>query len=373
MDLKEFGRLLQEERLRQGLEIADVMDKTKISRMNLMAIEEGNEQALPHPVYAKGFVKNYARFLGMDADKMGNTLAQIYVSKDESDYDDLVLADAEKLPAVREGWPRFVGIVVGVLLLLALIGSGVWFFKDDIRGLFSSDAPEDVSSVSTGRPGSEPFLGPAPHGEPFAREGDLGIGTEPGSLAFPSLAEEPISETPEDAGLPELESQTIEDAIPDRPVPETGPRTPSVAEPPQETPQETPSATPPGTTPESPPTPDPAPASTPESTGETAQTGALPQERRPEEARVAQEPALTPAGVEKTLEIRATENCWLSAQADGARPREAFLRPGERFVITFENTLEVRLGNAGGVVLYMDGNPWPFSARSGEVMSLRFP
>ncbi len=368
MDLKEFGRLLKEERLRQGLEIADVMDKTKISRMNLTAIEEGNEQALPHPVYARGFVKNYARFLGMDEDKMGNTLAQIYVSKDESDYDDLVLADAEKLPAVRGGWPRFVGIVAG-LLLLAFIGSGIWLFKDDIRGLFSSDAPEDVSSVSTGRPGTEPFLGPAPHGEPFAREGDLGIGTEPGSLAFPSLAEEPISETPEDAGLPELESQAMEDTIPDRPVPETGPRTPPIAEVPQETPRETPSAT----TPESPPMADPAPTTTPESTVETAQTEASPQERRPEEARVAQESALAPAGVEKTLEVRATENCWLSAQADGARPREAFLRPGERFVITFENTLEVRLGNAGGVVLYMDGNPWPFSARTGEVMSLRFP
>lgn len=365
MDLKEFGRLLKEERLRQGLEIADVMDKTKISRMNLTAIEEGNEQALPHPVYAKGFVKNYARFLGMDADKMGNTLAQIYVSKDESDYDDLVLADAEKLPAVREGWPRLVGIVAGVLLLLALTGFGIWYFKDVIRGFFPGDALEDTSSVSTGRPGSEPFLGPPPHGEPFARDGDLGIRAEPGAPAFPSLAEEPVSETPEDAGLPELESQATEGAVSDRPASETEPRALPVAEAPQETPL--------ATTSESPSTPDPASEAARESSAEAAQAEASPQERGPEEARVAQVPALAPAGVEKTLEIRATENCWLSAQADGARPREAFLRPGERFVITFEDTLEVRLGNAGGVVLYMDGNPWPFSARSGEVMSLRFP
>jgi cytoskeleton protein RodZ len=368
MDLKEFGRLLKEERLRQGLEIADVMDKTKISRMNLTAIEEGNEQALPHPVYAKGFVKNYARFLGMDADKMGNTLAQIYVSKDESDYDDLVLADAEKLPSVREDWPRFVGIVAGVLLLLALIATGVWFFKDDIRRIFFSDAPQDISSLTTGRPGDEP-LDPVPHGEPFARDGDPGTGPEPGSLAFPSLAEEPVSETPEDAELPELESQAIADPSPDLPVAETGPRTPSVAE----APQETPSASLPATTPESPATPDPAPATAPESTVASDQAEDLPQERSSGEAGVVQEPPLAPEGVEKTLEIRATENCWLSAQADGARPREAFLRPGERFVITFESTLEVRLGNAGGVVLYLDGNPWPFSARSGEVMSLRFP
>ncbi len=367
MDLKEFGRQLKEERLRQGLEIADVMEKTKISRMNLVAIEEGNEKALPHPVYAKGFVKNYAKFLGMDADKMGNTLAQIYVSKDESDYDDLVLADAEKLPAVRKSWPQFVGIVSGVLLLLALIGSGVWFFKDDIRVFFTSDVPEDVSSVITDHPGSEPFLSPAPYGEPFSREGDLGVGLEPGSLAFPSLAEEPISEAQEDAGLPELQSQAVEDATPDRPVAETGPRTPAVVEPSRETLQETPPAATPPTTAEFPPMPDPDPTTVAE-TGETA-----PPAQTSEEARAAQGPVLAPAGVEKALEIRATDNCWLSAQADGARPREAFLRPGERFVITFENTLDLRLGNAGGVALYIDGNPWPFSARSGEVKSLRFP
>lgn len=366
MDLKEFGRQLKEERLRQGLEIADVMEKTKISRMNLVAIEEGNEQALPHPVYAKGFVKNYARFLGMDADKMGNTLAQIYVSKDDSGYDELVLADAEKLPAVREGLPRVVGIVAG-LLLLAFIGFGGWYFQDTLRGVFSSDAPEDVTPATAGRPGPDSFLGGVPQGEPVEREAELGL--DSGSLAFPSLAEEPISESLEDAGLPELQSQAARDATADRPLSETGPRTPSVAEP-QETAQDTPSAAPsPTPTADTPSAPD----SAPEAVAETGETGAASSAPRSEVARTIQEPVLAPAGVEKTLEIRATENCWLSAQADGVRPREAFLRPGERFVITFADTLELRLGNAGGVALYIDGNPWPFPARSGEVKSLRFP
>ncbi|TVQ97593.1 MAG: helix-turn-helix domain-containing protein [Desulfovibrionales bacterium] len=350
MDLKEFGRLLKEERLRQGLEIADVMDKTKISRMNLVAIEEGNEQALPHPVYAKGFVKNYARFLGMDADKMGNTLAQIYVSQEDSEYDDLVLADAKKLPGVREGVPRAV-LMAAVLVIFSLVLGGIWLFKDDIREVFTWGRADDAATV-TGRPSAEPFPGSVPIQEEIPGESAPALEGEPGSLAFPSLAEEPVGDAPEDARLPELQSLAEESTS----VPEF-PDTPTEA--PPAAPTDAPSheavepPAPPVTEPEQ-----PASATIPE---------------QPEETPTARAPVLAPAGVEKTLEIRATENCWLSAQADDARPREAFLRPGERFVITFANTLELRLGNAGGVNLYLDGEPWPLSAQSGEVMSLRFP
>lgn len=324
MDLKEFGRLLKEERLRQGLEIADVMDKTKISRMNLVAIEEGNEQALPHPVYAKGFVKNYARFLGLDADKMGNTLAQIYVAEDESEGEDLTLANAGNLPSVRESRPQVV-VIVAILTVMVLVGSALWLFQGGTRGPSSQEQNGHVPSAITDQPETETTVRTDPAiGEDPLEDREPEVEGEPGSLAFPSLAEELGSESPEDAALPELESQAVrdsEDAV-------------DIA-----MEQETPVA----------------------------------MEPRDTESAVAQRPVLAPAGVEKTLEIRATENCWLSAQADDARPREAFLRPGERFVIVFENTLDLRLGNAGGVALYIDGEPWPLSARSGEVMALRFP
>ncbi|WP_045221223.1 helix-turn-helix domain-containing protein [Desulfonatronum thioautotrophicum] len=355
MDLKEFGRLLKEERLRQGLEIADVMDKTKISRMNLVAIEEGNEQALPHPVYAKGFVKNYARFLGMDADKMGNTLAQIYVSQEESEYDDLVLADAAKLPSVREGLP-LAALLATVLAVIIVVVGGIWFFKEDIRGVFSWDRADDPTPTVTGRPGTEPHLGPPSIQGEIPGEPAPALDGEPGSQVFPSLAGEPIGDAPEDTRLPEL--QSLADELASDPVaPDV--QTQAEGDAPIDAPADAPrheAVEPPAPT-----------LVEPEQPGTATIPG------QPEETPIARAPVLTPAGVEKTLEIRATENCWLSAQADDARPREAFLRPGERFVITFLNTLELRLGNAGGVNLYLDGEPWPLSAQSGEVMSLRFP
>jgi len=78
MDLRELGALLREERERRGLTIDQVSDRIKITRTCIAAIEDGNEDCLPHPVYAKGFIKNYAKLLGMDTGEFQESLAQIY-------------------------------------------------------------------------------------------------------------------------------------------------------------------------------------------------------------------------------------------------------------------------------------------------------
>ncbi len=83
MNFEELGMTLQREREKKGLSIEVVMEATKISRTNLMALESGDQSALPHPVYAKGFVKSYARFLGLDADEMC-----MVVDREFQDHDD---------------------------------------------------------------------------------------------------------------------------------------------------------------------------------------------------------------------------------------------------------------------------------------------
>jgi cytoskeleton protein RodZ len=70
MNLLELGILLRKERERQGLSIRDIMDATKISRRNLSALEDGDVRALPHPVYLKGYVRNYAVLVGLDPEPL---------------------------------------------------------------------------------------------------------------------------------------------------------------------------------------------------------------------------------------------------------------------------------------------------------------
>lgn len=63
-----IGDKLRAERERQNLSIKDIEKGTSIRSLYIDAIEKGAYDTLPGEVYAKGFVRNYANFLKMDAD-----------------------------------------------------------------------------------------------------------------------------------------------------------------------------------------------------------------------------------------------------------------------------------------------------------------
>ena len=64
------GELLQTARERKGVDLARAERETKIRARHLVALESGDIGDLPAPVYAKGFLRNYSTYLGLDADEM---------------------------------------------------------------------------------------------------------------------------------------------------------------------------------------------------------------------------------------------------------------------------------------------------------------
>jgi cytoskeleton protein RodZ len=64
------GILLRNCRLRAGLDLAEVAQSLRIRQPFLEAIESGRFEALPAPVYALGFVRSYAEQLGLDAEEI---------------------------------------------------------------------------------------------------------------------------------------------------------------------------------------------------------------------------------------------------------------------------------------------------------------
>ena len=63
-----IGDTLRAERERQKLTIKDIEKGTSIRALYIDAIEKGDFKTLPGNVYTKGFIRNYANFLKMDAD-----------------------------------------------------------------------------------------------------------------------------------------------------------------------------------------------------------------------------------------------------------------------------------------------------------------
>ena len=67
-----IGDLLRRERERQNLSIKDIEKVTSIRALYIDAIEKGEYKTLPGEVYAKGFVRNYANYLKLNANEIVN-------------------------------------------------------------------------------------------------------------------------------------------------------------------------------------------------------------------------------------------------------------------------------------------------------------
>lgn len=79
-----------------------------------------------------------------------------------------------------------------------------------------------------------------------------------------------------------------------------------------------------------------------------------------------------PVGAHKLI-ITATEECWVHSSADKTDTRQFSLHKGDTFALTFSKSLELKLGNAGGVRLRYDGEELPPAGQSGQVRNLVFP
>lgn len=64
-----LGDLLKSKRQKLGLNIPQVSENTRIPRKLIEALEESNYDIFSSEVYLKGFLKNYAKFLGIDQQK----------------------------------------------------------------------------------------------------------------------------------------------------------------------------------------------------------------------------------------------------------------------------------------------------------------
>lgn len=70
--LSEIGAYLRKLRQHQELTLEDIASVTLIPVRTLAAIEDGNLDRLPEPVYVQGFIKRYADAIGVDGTEFAN-------------------------------------------------------------------------------------------------------------------------------------------------------------------------------------------------------------------------------------------------------------------------------------------------------------
>lgn len=94
----ELGSLLTRAREARGLTLEDAERDTRISRRYLQALESEQFEVIPAPVYARGFLRSYSQYLGIDPQE---ALA-MFPREDDPDYQRAADANAPQPRASRD-------------------------------------------------------------------------------------------------------------------------------------------------------------------------------------------------------------------------------------------------------------------------------
>jgi cytoskeletal protein RodZ len=106
------GAQLRQAREHRGLSLDEVATKTRVQRRYLQALEEGTVDKLPEPVYARGFLKKYADFLGLDSAGIAERYFPMADIRKQGNSGPLLMPPSPK----RTNWLGYTaGVVVAVL------------------------------------------------------------------------------------------------------------------------------------------------------------------------------------------------------------------------------------------------------------------
>jgi cytoskeletal protein RodZ len=299
--MESIGEFFKQVRETKGLTIDEVASKTRIRTDFVKALEDGNFAKLPDQVFARGFVRSYARSLGLDEDDAIHRFAQsagAYYDK-QVERERLKVRQAEE-ERKRQANRKAVAIAIGIAILTL-----IFLLSREQSSLLVRRSSSDLPASASKR--TAPPI-PEPQDAPPSQQAEA---VPPAPKTKPS--EPPVVSAK--AG----EGNNVE--------PVTGPA------------------------PTASPVPEPA-APSPSSLGSDGPLGGISLE-----GSGATEGQLA-------LDLEATELSWVVVQIDGGSPQEALLRPGEKARWKGQDQFILTLGNAGGVKAELNGKPQkPFGPR----------
>ncbi|MEQ8152913.1 MAG: RodZ domain-containing protein [Smithellaceae bacterium] len=293
-----------------GMTLKDVYAVTRISVVNLEAIENGAFEDLPVPTYTKNFIKTYARALGMDSKPILDSY-EAYLNS----------LQTTSLPVQQQAE------------------------KENVREEKNMPNQPERKSPVAGK-------GPARYKAYLGVAAVLGIAAVAGIFVYQQQQAPPLvtgmeSSTDQPAGQVAVSTPVTEPAT-QAVAPATALPAPSV--------QTTPSGV-------------VQPVVTEVNKQVPAQPG-MPQQR--DAAPMEKKQTIAAVEGDDVLVIRATEETWLRIKIDQNPPFQVLLKPGE-VIQRKGSAVGMDIGNAGGIKVQFKGKVVENIGKSGEVVHLQLP
>ena len=281
--MSELGQWLREAREARGLSLAEVEEAIRIRQRYLSALEADDWASLPNEAVGRGFLRNYARFLGLNAEEL---LARRQAEYASQELEPPTLPEPRPVDyrpiefdlKLEENGKRLSLWWVAAILTLLTVAVGIGWVAFQRPDLLLALAPQPT----------------------------LPAVAEPTATSTPSPT---ATATPAPTPLPVITTAAEEVFVLPTPTPTPTPTTP----------------------------PTPAPTEPPP----------------PQEVRIT---------------TRIIDRSWLRVVVDGQVVLEAILEPGEEREWVGQQSVMVRSGNAGGVIILIDGQEVGVMGEPGQVV-----
>lgn len=154
--LPELGRELRVQRELREISLREVSEATKISVRFLEAIENDDYGTLPAPVFTRGFLKEYAKQLGLDPEEIVDRY-MLYVAQQKriEDEEEAEMIDRRLGPGSSFG--GFEAILLVALVVVVIAAFGFFWLKRS-----TSEVPISVDSPPTIPAATAPVVAPPP-------------------------------------------------------------------------------------------------------------------------------------------------------------------------------------------------------------------
>ncbi len=155
----QIGPILEKKRREKGLSLKEVEQATKIRTRYLEGLEREDPTSLPDPVYARGFLKTYANFLGLNGEQLSREFRDhraprrerqlnSYEGLHRGEFDQPLINPGGVDDAERSGisGATILTIVLAVLVLAIVIGA-LYYVGSRSTVNTSDSAPEEEPMV----------------------------------------------------------------------------------------------------------------------------------------------------------------------------------------------------------------------------------
>ena len=166
--MESYGELLKKTRKEKYLDFDTVSRETFISRDYIEALEDEKETAFPGESYLKGFLKNYAEYLGLNSER----ILQLYKSK-------ALQESPVPLELTKKEHPKFlIPLIVSILSAILLAGAIVAIITINKR-ISNAKAEEAIKNAYVPK---KYELTEAPLKEKLFVNDELVLGTKDGNI-----------------------------------------------------------------------------------------------------------------------------------------------------------------------------------------------